>query len=138
MWRGGRYVEVQLYSGLYEIVHLTLNLIPLCLLTRAECGIPWAPEVFLAYGGNFRCWPKPHRNRKPREKSLWHPRKMRERSIEEVITSPNSPIEQFATTTTTAELRRETGSKFVYQRSDCPSKKSHSAIRHETDYGEVM
>ena len=21
-------------------------------------GVPWAPEVFLAYGGNFRCWPK--------------------------------------------------------------------------------
>ena len=20
--------------------------------------IPWVPEVFLAYGGNFRCWPK--------------------------------------------------------------------------------
>ena len=44
-------MEVRLYSGLYEIVHLTFNLIPLCLLTRAECGIP-------AYGGNFRCWPK--------------------------------------------------------------------------------
>ena len=51
-------MEAQLYSGLHEIVHLTLNLIPLCLLTRAECGIPWAPEVFLAYSGNFRCWPK--------------------------------------------------------------------------------
>ena len=66
-------MEVQLYSGLYEIVHLTLNLIPLCLLTRAECGIPWAPEVFLAYGGNFRCWPKAEATQKPetaREKSL--------------------------------------------------------------------
>ena len=21
-------------------------------------GIPWVPEVFLAGGGNFRCWPK--------------------------------------------------------------------------------
>ena len=51
-------MEVRLYSDLCEIVHLTVNLIPLCLLTRAECGIPWAPEVFLAYGGNFRCWPK--------------------------------------------------------------------------------
>ena len=20
--------------------------------------LPWVPEVFLAYGGNFRCWPK--------------------------------------------------------------------------------
>ena len=51
-------MEVRLYSDLCEIVHLTFNLIPLCLLTRAECGISWAPEVFLAYGGNFRCWPK--------------------------------------------------------------------------------
>ena len=56
------------------------------------CG--WVPEVFLACSGNFRCWPKadtssavgrsreknlakPERktslNRKPRQKSLWHP-----------------------------------------------------------------
>ena len=20
--------------------------------------LPWVPEAFLAYGGNFRCWPK--------------------------------------------------------------------------------
>ena len=86
----------------------------------------------------FGRWPKPHRNRKPREKSLWHPRKMRERAIEEVITSPNSPIVQIATTPTTWKLLRETGSKFVYQRSDYLSKQSHSAIRHDTDYCEVM
>ena len=102
-------------------------------LGRLDCT-----EVFLAYGGNFRCWPKPHRNRKPREKSLWHPRLMRERSIEEVKTSPNSPIVQFATTRTTGKLRRETGSKFVYQRSDYLSKQSHSAIRHDADCCEVM
>ena len=30
LWRGGRFGEARLYSGLYEIVHLTLNLIPLC------------------------------------------------------------------------------------------------------------
>ena len=23
-----------------------------------SCGVPWIPEVFLACGGNFRCWPK--------------------------------------------------------------------------------
>ena len=22
------------------------------------CSVPWVPEVFLACGGNFRCWPK--------------------------------------------------------------------------------
>ena len=46
-------------------------------------AVPWVPEVFLARGGNFRCWPKadtssavgrshePDRNRA--KKSLWHP-----------------------------------------------------------------
>ena len=66
-------MQVRLYSGLYEIVHQTLKLIPLCLLTRAECGIPWAPEVFVAYSGNFWCWPKAEAIQKPetaREKSL--------------------------------------------------------------------
>ena len=24
-----------------------------------EIELPWVPEVFLACGGNFRCWPKP-------------------------------------------------------------------------------
>ena len=23
-----------------------------------QCDLPWVPEVFLAYGGNLRCWPK--------------------------------------------------------------------------------
>ena len=23
-----------------------------------QCDLPLVPEVFLAYGGNFRCWPK--------------------------------------------------------------------------------
>ena len=23
-------------------------------------NVPWVPEVFLACGGNFRCWPKGH------------------------------------------------------------------------------
>ena len=23
-----------------------------------QCDLPWVPEVLLAYGGNFRCWPK--------------------------------------------------------------------------------
>ena len=41
--------------------------------------IPWVPEVFLACGGNFRCWPKAdtssavgrsHEQAKPREKPL--------------------------------------------------------------------
>ena len=54
--------------------------------------------------------------------------------MEEVITSPNSPIVQFAATPTNGNLRRETGSKFVYQRSDYLSKQSRSEIRHDADY----
>ena len=27
-------------------------------LTTDERYVPWVPEVFLACGGNFRCWPK--------------------------------------------------------------------------------
>ena len=42
--------------------------------------IPWEPEVFLACGGNFRCWPKADTSsavgrsyeRRSREKNLWH------------------------------------------------------------------
>ena len=42
--------------------------------------IPWVPEVFLAGGGNFRCWPKADTSsavgrsheRRSREKNLWH------------------------------------------------------------------
>ena len=49
------------------------------------------------------------------------------------MTSPNSPIVQFATTPTTAELRSETGSKFIKQRGNDVSKQSHSAVRHDTD-----
>ena len=26
--------------------------------STADYGLPWVPEAFLAYGGNFRCWPK--------------------------------------------------------------------------------
>ena len=45
------------------------------------CTVPWVPEVFLACGGNFRCWPKADttsvvgrsHERQPRLKSLWHP-----------------------------------------------------------------
>ena len=25
---------------------------------KVEFELPWVPEVFLACGGNFRCWPK--------------------------------------------------------------------------------
>ena len=42
--------------------------------------IPWVPEVFLACGGNFRCWPKADTSsavgwsheRRSSEKNLWH------------------------------------------------------------------
>ena len=27
-------------------------------LLFSQAVIPWVPEAFLAYGGNFRCWPK--------------------------------------------------------------------------------
>ena len=49
------------------------------------CTVPWVPEVFLACGGNFRCWPKADttsvvgrsHERQPRLKSLswslWYP-----------------------------------------------------------------
>ena len=45
------------------------------------CTVPWVPEVFLACGRNFRCWPKADttsvvgrsHERQPRLKSLWHP-----------------------------------------------------------------
>ena len=29
-----------------------------CVLFRTTTTVPWVPEVFLACGGNFRCWPK--------------------------------------------------------------------------------
>ena len=43
-------------------------------------GVPWVPEVFLACGGNLRCWPKADTSsvvgrsheRRRREKNLWH------------------------------------------------------------------
>ena len=28
------------------------------------CSVPWVPEVFIACGGNFRCWPKGEAARK--------------------------------------------------------------------------
>ena len=31
---------------------------PMCFLLNTVLDVPWVPEVFLAYGGNFRCWPK--------------------------------------------------------------------------------
>ena len=42
--------------------------------------VPWVPEVFLACGGNFRCWPKADTSLavgrshewRSREKNLWH------------------------------------------------------------------
>ena len=37
--------------------------------------VPWVPEVFLACGGNFRCWPKADTSSavgRSREKNLWH------------------------------------------------------------------
>ena len=37
--------------------------------------LPWVPEVFLACGGNFRCWPKANTSSavgRSREKNLWH------------------------------------------------------------------
>ena len=106
-------MEVRLYSDLCEIVHLTVNLIPLCLLTRAECGIPWAPEVFLAYGGNFRCWPK---------------------------ADTSSVVGRSHTETGTAReksLAPKVNAGKVYRRSNNVSKQSHSAIRHDTDDCEV-
>ena len=36
--------------GSFECTVLQRNL--------TEWHIPWVPEAFLAYGGNFRCWPK--------------------------------------------------------------------------------
>ena len=32
--------------------------------------LPWVPEAFLAYGGNFRCWPKADKPESALEKSL--------------------------------------------------------------------
>ena len=38
---------------------VTFFLVPLKLLTEVCCILlPWVPEVFLACGGKFRCWPK--------------------------------------------------------------------------------
>ena len=68
------FVPVQKLSG--RVGKKPQLTIPSFLLNRS---LPWVPEVFLACGGNFRCWPKP-RAAKPREKtgnrarkSLWHP-----------------------------------------------------------------
>ena len=54
----------------------SLNSIP-------RIAVPWVPKVFLARGGNFRCWPKPDtssavaRSHEPdgnrAKKTLWHP-----------------------------------------------------------------
>ena len=51
----------------------------------ADQSIPWVPEVFLACGGNFRCWPKAETSsavgrsheRRSREKRLDRNRKPR-------------------------------------------------------------
>ena len=32
--------------------------------SKVEFWVPWVPEVFLAHGGNFRCWPKAEAARK--------------------------------------------------------------------------
>ena len=29
-----------------------------CAARITQTSLPWVPEVFLACGGNFRCWPK--------------------------------------------------------------------------------
>ena len=35
--------------------------------------LPWVPEAFLAYGGNFRCWPKAEATSgEAARKNLWH------------------------------------------------------------------
>ena len=51
------------YSLLWSSITTKLNF---------ECEVsfsaPWVPEVFLAYRGNFRCWPKADTARK----NLWH------------------------------------------------------------------
>ena len=42
---------------------------------RVRHKIPWVPEVFLACGGKFRCWPKADTSStvgRSREKNLWH------------------------------------------------------------------
>ena len=33
------------------------------------CTVPWVPEVFLACGGNFRCWPKANFGRRPKPRA---------------------------------------------------------------------
>ena len=70
---------VVVFSGL-TFWRLSYNINSFLNIMVWTLGVPWVPEVFLACGGNFRCWPKAdtssavgrRHERRSREKNLWH------------------------------------------------------------------
>ena len=76
-----------LFNSKYERKHemdsgsTSSKMTPSCIRDRGRLQglslfpVPWVPEVFLACGGNFRCWPKADTSSavgRSREKNLWH------------------------------------------------------------------
>ena len=62
-----------LYSIPYSPIQLSIQQFQ-PFIQHSTLILPWVPEAFLAYGGNFRCWPKAEAatSGEAARKNLWH------------------------------------------------------------------
>ena len=56
-----RTVKVQKIYLFYNFARALIFVCTFVFAVTARLRLPWLPEVFLACGGNFRCWPKAFR-----------------------------------------------------------------------------